>query len=109
MTPPEPHLLRVNCEFQAHIFNQCHHLGGEISVVYRSEREDWIQSMIAAGLGVTFLPEFSVLIPGLVVRPLIEPEIVREISLVSIAGRSWSPAIETFIRATQLAWLHGRS
>jgi LysR family transcriptional regulator, hydrogen peroxide-inducible genes activator len=105
----EPQLLRVNCEFQAYILERCHNLGGKMQVVYRSEREDWIQSMIAAGLGITFLPEFSVLIPGLVIRPLIEPEIVREISLVSIAGRSWSPAIETFIRATQLAWRHGRS
>jgi LysR family hydrogen peroxide-inducible transcriptional activator len=97
----EPHLLRVNCEFQAHFFKQCHHLGGDIQVVYRSEREDWIQSMVAAGLGVTFLPEFSVVIPGLVARPLVEPEVVREISLVSIAGRTWSPAMETFIRAIQ--------
>jgi LysR family transcriptional regulator, hydrogen peroxide-inducible genes activator len=105
----EPHLLRVNCEFQARFLEHCHNLGSDLQVVYRSEREDWIQSMIAAGLGITFLPESSVLIPGLVLRPLIEPETVREISLVSIAGRSWSPAIETFIRATQLTWLHGSS
>lgn len=99
----EPHLLRVNCEFQSHIFKQCHDDGADIHVVYRSEREDWIQSLIAAGLGVTFLPEFSVVIPGLVTRPLVEPEIVRQIALISIAGRTWSPAIATFIRAVQTA------
>jgi LysR family hydrogen peroxide-inducible transcriptional activator len=97
----EPHLLRVNCEFQDHISRQCQDLGINIPIVYRSEKEDWIQSMVAAGFGVTFLPEFSVVTPGVISRPLIEPEVFREISLVSIEGRSWPPAVETFIRAIQ--------
>jgi hypothetical protein len=55
----------------------------------------------AAGFGVTFLPEFSVVTPGVLSRPLIKPEVIREISLVSIEGRTWSPAVETFTRAVQ--------
>jgi LysR family transcriptional regulator, hydrogen peroxide-inducible genes activator len=97
----EPHLLRVNCEFQDHISRQCQDLGVNIPIVYRSEKEDWIQSMVAAGFGVTFLPEFSIVTPGVISRPLIEPEVLREISLVSIEGRSWPPAVKTFIRAIQ--------
>jgi hypothetical protein len=34
-------------------------------------------------------------------RPLIKPEVIREISLVSIEGRGWSPAVETCTRAIQ--------
>jgi LysR family hydrogen peroxide-inducible transcriptional activator len=56
---------------------------------------------VAAGFGVTFLPEFSLVTPGVINRPLIEPEVLREISLVSIEGRSWPPAVETFARAIQ--------
>ena len=97
----EPHLLRVNCEFQHHIARQCQDLGINIPIVYRSEKEDWIQSMVAAGFGVTFLPEFSLVTPGVISRPLIEPEVLREISLVSIEGRSWPPVVETFSRAIQ--------
>ncbi len=52
---------------------QSQDLGIKIPVVYRSEKEDWIQSMVAAGFGVTFLPEFSVVTPGVVSRPLIKP------------------------------------
>jgi DNA-binding transcriptional LysR family regulator len=73
-------------------------IGGKL---FRSENEDWIQSMVAAGFGVTFLPEFSVVTPGVLSRPLIKPEVIREISLVSIEGRTWSPAVETFTRAVQ--------
>jgi LysR family hydrogen peroxide-inducible transcriptional activator len=97
----EPHLLRVNCEFQHHISKQCQDLGINIPIVYRSEKEDWIQSMVAAGFGVTFLPEFSLVTPGVISRPLIEPEVLREISLVSIEGRSRPPAVESFARAIQ--------
>jgi LysR family hydrogen peroxide-inducible transcriptional activator len=88
---------------------QSQDLGIKIPVVYRSEKEDWIQSMVAAGFGVAFLPEFSVVTPGVVSRPLIKPEVIREISLVSIEGRSWSPAVETFTRAVQTyPWHHAR-
>jgi LysR family transcriptional regulator, hydrogen peroxide-inducible genes activator len=56
---------------------------------------------VAAGFGVTFLPEFSAVTPGIMSRPLIKPEVIREISLVSIEGRGWSPAVETCARAIQ--------
>ncbi len=97
----QPHLLRVNCEFQSRISIQCQDLGINIPVVYRSEKEDWIQSMVAAGFGVTFLPEFSVVTPGVISRPLIKPEVIREISLISIEGRNRSPVVETFAQAIQ--------
>jgi len=32
-------------------------------------------------------------------QPVSEPEVVREVSLVSMAGRRFSPAVLTFIRA----------
>ena len=33
--------------------------------MFRSDRDDWVQSMAMAGLGFTFLPEF---LPGLIQR-----------------------------------------
>jgi DNA-binding transcriptional LysR family regulator len=97
----QPHLLRVNCEYRSRVFMQCHDQGVDIPVVYRSEREDWIQSMVAAGFGVTFLPESSVVIPGVMTRPLTKPDVIREVSLVSIYGRCWSPAVQSFARAIE--------
>ena len=68
-------------------------------VGFQSEREDWIQMMVAAGFGVYFLPEFSPTIPGAPTQPVTDPEVVREVSLVSRSGRRLSPAVMSSIRA----------
>jgi LysR family transcriptional regulator, hydrogen peroxide-inducible genes activator len=65
-----------------------------------SERcEDWIQMMVVAGFGVCFLPEFSPTIPGVRTQSVTGPEITRQVSLVSMSGQRFSPAVMTFIRA----------
>jgi DNA-binding transcriptional LysR family regulator len=75
-------------------------------MVYRSERDDWILAMIAAGLGFGFIPEHSVNHPGVVARPAIDPEFWREIDLVTVRGRPHSPAVGAFIReAMRTQWL----
>ena len=43
-------------------------LGVALNISYTSEREDWIQNMVAGGLGICFLPEYSAVVPGLQVR-----------------------------------------
>ena len=55
--------------------------------------------MVAAGFGVCFLPEFSPTIPGVRTQLVTDPEVVREISLVSMFGRRFSPAVLTFTPA----------
>jgi LysR family transcriptional regulator, hydrogen peroxide-inducible genes activator len=95
----ETYLARINCEYQDHINNLLHERGVELSIGYQSEREDWIQTMVMAGMGICFTPEFSPVLPGLLTRPVIEPEIVREVSLVTMAGRRFSPAVAVFVKA----------
>jgi LysR family transcriptional regulator, hydrogen peroxide-inducible genes activator len=95
----ESYLSRINCEYQDHINEICHRLGISVRVAYRSEREDWIQTMVMSGMGICFLPEYSVVVPGLQTRPVCDPEVSREVSLVTVAGRRYSPAVATFVRA----------
>jgi DNA-binding transcriptional LysR family regulator len=95
----ETYLARINCEYQDHVNERCREQGFALQVGFRSEREDWIQTMVAAGFGICFLPEFSPTIPGVLTRFVAEPEVVREVSLVSIAGRRFSPAVSAFARA----------
>ena len=95
----ESYLSRINCEYRDHLRSLCSERRVEIRVTYRSEREDWIQTMVTAGLGICFLPEFSSVLPGLRRRLLVDPEVVREVSLVTVAGRRHSPAVATFVRA----------
>ena len=99
------YLSRVNCEFADFMVEVDRKLGVEVRIPYRSERDDWIVSMAAAGLGVSFIPEFSVTVQGLVTRPLIEPQVTRKISLVTVRGRPHSPAVGAFVRtAMKVEW-----
>jgi LysR family transcriptional regulator, hydrogen peroxide-inducible genes activator len=97
----EAYLERINCEYADHIDALCKALGFEIRSAYRSEREDWILAMVAAGMGVCFIPEFSASQPGVCHRPVTEQEIVREVSLVSVAARMPSPAVSAFAGAVR--------
>ncbi|WP_371744688.1 LysR family transcriptional regulator substrate-binding protein [Nordella sp. HKS 07] len=97
----ENYLLRLNCEYQNNIDDLIRQSGGDVNVCYQSEREDWIQNMVAGGLGICFIPEFSAVIPGLELRPVIEPDVWREINLVIMSGRRMSPALMSFIKAVR--------
>jgi len=100
----ERYLNRINCEFNDYpVFRQG---GAACEMVYRSERDDWILAMIAAGLGFGFMPEYSVSHGGVVARPLIEPEFWREVNLVTVRGRPHSPAVGALVReAMRTNWL----
>jgi DNA-binding transcriptional LysR family regulator len=95
----ESYLSRINCEYYDQLSAICKACNAPLRNAYRSEREDWIQTMVMAGLGICFLPEFSPVLPGLHTRRIIEPEVLRDVSLVTVSGRRFSPAISTFVRA----------
>jgi DNA-binding transcriptional LysR family regulator len=97
----EAYLDRINCEYASYIDQLCLDRGIEILSAYQSEREDWIMAMVAAGMGVCFMPEFSATQPGVLLRPLADPEIVREIAVVTVRGRPRSPALTAFVDAVQ--------
>jgi LysR family hydrogen peroxide-inducible transcriptional activator len=97
----QPYLSRINCEYQDYLRETCHSQGARLTGAFRSEREDWIQIMVAAGMGICFLPEFSVTFPGVIARPAVSPSVAREVSLVTVSGRRWSSPLSAFVRAVQ--------
>ena len=77
----------------------------ELYARFRSEREDWVQAMVLAGIGFAFMPEYSVSLPGLMQRPLIEPQVERQIATMTVPGRRFSPGLDSFMRAANgFAW-----
>jgi DNA-binding transcriptional LysR family regulator len=97
----QSYLVRINCEFYDRLSEVCVANGAHLVRCYRSEREDWILMMVAAGMGVCFLPEYSATVPGVVPRPVVDPTVERQVCLVTVAGRRWSPPVATFIQAVQ--------
>ena len=53
------------------------------------------------GLGCAVMPENLPLLPGLEMRPLVDPEVFRQISLATVAGRPHSPAVAAAVAAAQ--------
>ncbi len=97
----ENYLRRLNCEYRDNLLSLCQvqHVG--LHLAYASEREDWIQNMVAGGLGICFIPEYSAVLPGIKTRPVVEPDVWREILLVTVSGRRFSPAVAAFVQAVK--------
>jgi DNA-binding transcriptional LysR family regulator len=104
------YLRRINCEYREFFANLLKERGLALRVSYQTEREDWIQSLVAGGVGVCFLPEFSACVGGLRTRPLVEPCVARAVSLVSLIGRRRTPQASKFLNlALSYAWPYGDS
>lgn len=84
----ENYIERSNCEFDEHFEVTFGEWPIEMEVRFRSGREDWVQAMIAAGLGVSIVPQSLPLLPSLTSIRLIAPEVTRTISLATAKGRA---------------------
>ncbi|HYD37902.1 MAG TPA: LysR family transcriptional regulator [Allosphingosinicella sp.] len=101
----EPYVSRSNCEVFEPVRADLNSRGVFMRQVFSSPRDDWVQGMIKAGLGLGFFPEFAVTDPDLVVRPLVEPGYSRTIYLASVRGRPHSPAVGAFVQeARRFPW-----
>jgi DNA-binding transcriptional LysR family regulator len=96
----QPYLSRARCEYAQYMRSILSEQGVEVKRPYRTEREDWVQGMILAGLGFGFIPEYSITLPGVHARPLVEPTITRTVLLVTVRGRPHAPAVSAFVRET---------
>lgn len=102
----EPYVKRLHCEFPSNFMK----LGVAppykgVDMKFMSEREDWVQAMVAAGVGMTLMPEFLPIIEGIETRPIVDPEVSRTVSLVTVAGRPHSPAVGEAVKAARaLGW-----
>jgi DNA-binding transcriptional LysR family regulator len=90
-------LFRTNCDLGDFLLDGCRQQGFEPRIACRRARESWVQTMIASGFGVAIMPEFSRINVATVARPLVDPDIVRELSLVTVAGRRQQPAVARLI------------
>lgn len=97
----EPYVCRSQCEVFEPVRKELHGRGIFLRQVFSSPRDDWVQGMIRAGLGIGFFPEFCVTFPDLVVRPLVEPSFTRSIYLATVRGRPHSPAVGAFVQAAR--------
>lgn len=98
----EDYVKRIHCEFPSNFAK----LGvarpyQAVKVRYATEREDWVQTIVAAGLGMTLMPKYLPLMEGIETRPIIEPEVSRTVSVVTRAGRKHSAPVQKALEAAR--------
>lgn len=100
-----PYIERLHCEFRQENYEFSKDREQEMNVVFRSEREDWIQSLIHDGVGVSVIPRYSLLQPELNYRPIVDPVPKRSVELVIVEDEDMSPALERLItESTAFNW-----
>lgn len=97
----QPYVDRLSCEMREMVMGVCEDMGVKLYARFRSEREDWVQAMVMANIGFAFMPEYAVTRPDSIRRPLVDPEVKRTISLITVRGRKHSPAVAAFIRTVR--------
>lgn len=101
----EHYINRAKCEFRGYFGAFFIEQGVTCEVVFRSERDDWVLAMIASDQGFGFMPANCVSNAGVVTRPLIDPELWREVNLVTVRGRPHSPAVAALVKeAARVDW-----
>ena len=95
----ERYVDRLACEMRDAVLALCTERNIELYARFRSEREDWVESLVAAGLGFAFMPEYSVQHRGVLSRPLVDPRVERTLFLVDMRGRQRSPSAQAFAQA----------
>jgi DNA-binding transcriptional LysR family regulator len=99
----EDYVDRLACELREQVLALCGERKVELYARFRSEREDWVQAMVQAGLGFAFMPEHSVTLPGVLARPLVEPAVERQVLAIEVGGRPCSPAARLFLEGGKAA------
>ena len=92
------YLDRINCEFASFASRVFEAQGIKDRTICSSDRDDWILTMAAAGLGYAFIPEQCAAHPDVVTRRLVEPEIWRDVCLVTVRGRPYSIPLGALVR-----------
>jgi DNA-binding transcriptional LysR family regulator len=76
--------------------------GVEPHIGHRGRRLSHLQHMVAAGLGLMLWPEHAPHLPYLVTRPIANDPLRRNIELLAVAGRRYSPALEALVKIARV-------
>jgi hypothetical protein len=89
----EKYFDRLNCEFRPNFLAMVEDQKLDVQPLMQSDREDWIQQMVAEGHGVCTLGEYSAVVPGIRMRPIDGIDMERAVSMTSIFGSGASDSI----------------
>jgi DNA-binding transcriptional LysR family regulator len=94
-------LERVGCDVAGRFKQACFADHPGPKVVHRSDQERHLQQMASAGLGAILAPEHAPRLPSLAAIPIEGDPVRREVQLLAVAGRPYSPALDAFVKVAR--------
>jgi DNA-binding transcriptional LysR family regulator len=81
------------------VLGACRAAGFEPRVVVQCDENDQMQACVVGGLGVALWPQLALthLRPGVVVKQIAGPQVVRRVHTATLAGAYRSPAVEAML------------
>ncbi|HEX3754987.1 MAG TPA: LysR family transcriptional regulator [Rhizomicrobium sp.] len=95
-------LDRAGCDVTARFWATHFPDGKRPWISHRGHREEHLHQMVAAGLGVLLSPEHVPCPPRVIARPIEGDPITRDVALLAVAGRRYTPALDALIKACRL-------
>lgn len=97
----QPYVDRLQCEYRDTFLAESHRLEFEPMFAARGEREEWMQTLVRKGMGVSIAPEHSLVVPGLATVPLNDRSMARTVSIAVPIGREDTPTVRAFLAAVR--------
>ena len=100
-------LERVGCDVAGRFKQVCfaNHPGPKVA--HRSDQEGHLEQMACAGFGAILAPEHAPRLPSLAAIPIEGDPVRREVQLLAVAGRQYSPALDAFIKVARAHYWTG--
>ncbi|RMB35714.1 LysR family transcriptional regulator [Sphingomonas sp. PP-F2F-G114-C0414] len=100
-----PFVDRLKCEFRAEIHDHFARRDVLVQPRFRSDREDWVQRVVADSDAICILPERSATAHGLVTRPIDGFVLEREVVIATVSGSTAPVEIRKIAQmAARYAW-----
>jgi DNA-binding transcriptional LysR family regulator len=95
-------LERIDCEMRDSFQQACLLDGAEMKVGHRGRQESHLQHMAVVGLGAMLAPEHAPRVPSLCAIPIENDPLRREVQLLVVAGRRYSPALDALVKIARM-------
>lgn len=92
----EHYVDRLACERRGAFSLICRERSIDLRTGYRTEDDHWAEALVNAGVGIAFMPVYSVLSPQSSQRPLVDPRLAREVCLWRSVDAPPTPAAKLF-------------
>lgn len=94
-------LDRSDCDVAPKFLHLCFH-DAPPHHFHSSRQELHLQHLAAAGLGIILAPEHMPRLPSLKVLPIEGDPVWREVRLLAVQGRRYTPALDAFVKVARL-------